>query len=79
MNDQIEMIRDVAAHDVEIKHLQDDMDRMVREMAEIKKALNAIDRTLSEAKGGWKTLVVVGGVASSIGAAAAWIANHFWR
>ena len=79
MNDQIEMIRDVAAHDVEIKHLQDDMDRMVKEMAEIKKALNAIDRTLSEAKGGWKTLVVVGGVASSIGAAAAWIANHFWR
>ena len=79
MNDQIEMIRDVAAHDVEIKHLQDDMDRMVKEMAEIKKALNAIDRTLSEAKGGWKTLVVVGGIASSIGAAAAWIANHFWR
>ena len=79
MNDQIEMIRDVAAHDVEIKHLQDDMDRMVKEMAEIKKALNAIDRTLSEAKGGWKTLVVVGGVASSIGAVAAWIANHFWR
>ena len=48
-------------------------------MADIKKALYAIDRTLSEAKGGWKTLVVVGGIASSIGAAAAWIANHFWR
>ena len=79
MTDQIEMIKDVAAHDVEIKHLQDDMERMIREMAEIKKTLNAIDRTLSEAKGGWKTLVVVGGIASSIGATAAWIANHFWR
>ena len=79
MNDQIEMIRDVAAHDVEIKHLQDDMDRMVREMAEIKRTLHAIDRTLSEAKGGWKTLVVVGGVASSIGATAAWLVNHFWK
>ena len=79
MTDQIEMIKDVAAHDVEIKHLQDDMERMIKEMAEIKKTLNAIDRTLSEAKGGWKTLVVVGGVASSLGATAAWIANHFWR
>jgi len=79
MTDQIEMIKDVAAHDVEIKHLQDDMERMIKEMAEIKKALYAIDRTLSEAKGGWKTLVVVGGVASSIGAAVAWIANHFWK
>jgi len=79
MTDQIEMIKDVAAHDVEIKHLQDDMERMIKEMTEIKKTLNAIDRTLSEAKGGWKTLVVVGGVASSIGAAVAWIANHFWK
>jgi len=52
MNDQIEMIRDVAAHDVEIKHLQDDMERMIKEMAEIKKTLNAIDRTLSETIGG---------------------------
>ena len=79
MTDQIEMIKDVAAHDVEIKHLQDDMERMIKEMTEIKKTLNAIDRTLSEAKGGWKTLVVVGSVASSIGAAVAWIANHFWK
>lgn len=79
MTDQIEMIKDVAAHDVEIKHLQDDMERMIKEMAEIKKTLNAIDRTLSEAKGGWKTLVVVGGIASSLGATVAWIANHFWR
>ena len=79
MTDQIEMIKDVAAHDVEIKHLQDDMERMIKEMAEIKKTLNAIDRTLSEAKGGWKTLVVVGGIASSLGATVAWRANHFWR
>ena len=77
MNEQIEMIKDVAAHDVEIKHLQDDMDRMVKEMAEIKKSLAAIESTLSEAKGGWRTLVMVGGAAASFGGLISWVLQHF--
>jgi hypothetical protein len=34
---------------------------MVAEMAEIKTALQGIEKTLSEAKGGWKTLMAIGG------------------
>jgi prefoldin subunit 5 len=42
------------------------MDKMVQEMAEIKTTLQNIERTLSEAKGGWKTLMAIGGGVSLV-------------
>lgn len=39
--------------------------------------LHAMNITLSEARGGWKTLVVVGALAGSIGAGIAWVAGLF--
>ena len=79
MNDSVEMIKDLAVHDVEIKHLQDDMDKMVKEMAEIKKSLALIEATLSEAKGGWKTLLMVGGAAATIGGGISWVLQHLGK
>ena len=79
MNDSVEMIKDLAVHDVEIKHLQDDMDKMVKEMAEIKKSLALIQATLSEAKCGWKTLLMVGGAAATIGGAIRWLLQHMGK
>jgi hypothetical protein len=35
--------------------------------------------TLSEARGGWKTLMFVGGAASSLGAAIAWVIQHLGK
>jgi prefoldin subunit 5 len=79
VNDSVEMIKDLAVHDVEIKHLQDDMDKMVKEMAEIKKSLALIEATLSEAKGGWKTLLMVGGAAATIGGGISWVLQHLGK
>jgi len=79
MNDSVEMIKDLAVHDVEIKHLQDDMDKMVKEMADIKKSLAIIEATLSEAKGGWKTLLMVGGAAATIGGGISWVLQHLGK
>lgn len=62
--DPIETARELATHANDIQHLQDDMDKMVKEMQEIKLAIQAINKTLSEAKGGWKTLMAVGGAVS---------------
>jgi prefoldin subunit 5 len=76
MNDSVEMIKDLAVHDVEIKHLQDDMDKMVKEMAEIKKSLASIETVLSEAKGGWRTLMWVGGAGTAFGTLVGWIIEH---
>jgi prefoldin subunit 5 len=64
--DPIETARELATHASNIEHLQVDMDKMVKEMSEIKTTLQNIERTLSEAKGGWKTLMAIGGAVSLV-------------
>ena len=58
--------RELATHSVEIRHIHDDMDKMMADMSDIKKSLEAINLTLSEAKGGWKTLMWVAGASSAV-------------
>ena len=69
--------RELAVHETEIKHLQDDMDRMVRDIDEIKKSVEQINRTLSEAKGGWKTMMAVAGLASAVTGVLSFIVYYF--
>lgn len=59
MSDQLQ--RDVGRHDAEIEALKADM-------AEVKADVKQVLSTLSEAKGGWKTLMLVAGAAGSAGA-----------
>jgi prefoldin subunit 5 len=60
--------RELAVHETEIKHLQADMDRLITEMESIKSTLNSINSTLSEARGGWRVLMMVGGAGGALGA-----------
>jgi len=69
----IQTVRELATHGADIKHLQMDMDKMVNDIDEIKEALRSINITLSEAKGGWKLLLVVGGLGASVATLVAWI------
>jgi len=78
MSDLMEQARELATHASEIRHLQADMDKMVDDMEEIKKALIEINKTLSEAKGGWKMLLAVGGAAGVVGSGITWIVSH-WK
>jgi putative NADH-flavin reductase len=55
------MQRDIGRHDAEIEALQ-------REIAEMRVELKKITIILSEAKGGWRTLLLVGGAAGTLGA-----------
>lgn len=74
----LETIRELATHANDIKHLQDDMDKMVRDMDEIKRAIKGIEASLSEAKGGARVLVVAMGVASFFGGVAMWVLDRFF-
>lgn len=56
----MEMARDIGRHDAQIETLQADM-------AEMKKDVHEIKLMLAEAKGGWKTLMAVGGFAAVMG------------
>jgi prefoldin subunit 5 len=62
----VEMERELAVHGNEIRHLQRDIDTLVAEMAAVRKSLEHIDRTLSQAQGGWKALMWAGGAIGAI-------------
>ncbi len=68
----MEMARDIGRHDAQIETLQADM-------AEMKKDVHEIKLMLAEAKGGWKTLMAVGGLAAFFGALAVKIADWIWK
>ena len=79
MEDPVKTARELATHANEIKHLQQDMDRMVQDMDEIKQSLNEIKKTLSEARGGWKVLMAVAGLASAVSGSLVWMVDRFWK
>jgi hypothetical protein len=60
MNDDLKS--DVAVHGTRLDRLEDDLN-------EIKKDIRAIRDVMMQARGGWKTVILVGGVAGSVGAA----------
>jgi len=64
----IKTARELATHASDIKHLQDDMDKMLENMRAMQATLTAIDKTLSEAKGGWRMLMLISGASGTIGA-----------
>ena len=45
-------------------------------LAGLSDQVNALTHTLSEAKGGWKTLMWLGGAAAAIGGFVTWALNH---
>jgi hypothetical protein len=74
---QMSVERERAEHGVEIKHIQDDMDKMAADIADIRKSLYEINKTLSEAKGGWKTMMMVAGFASAVSGTLGFLIHYF--
>ena len=74
----METVRELATHASDIKHLQDDMDKLVESVNAMQKTLTDINATLSEAKGGWKTLIMIGSMSSVLGAGLVQIV-HWWN
>ena len=60
----------IAVLTTELEHVRKDLD-------EVKDDLKAIREVLSQAKGGWKTLMLVAGISSTIGALLAKVAPWF--
>ena len=79
LDSDMETVRELATHATEIKHLQADMDKLVADMDAIKETLIAINETLATAKGGWKTLMAVGGFCTVIGGVVAWVLEHLGK
>jgi prefoldin subunit 5 len=78
MEDPIKTARELATHANDIKHLQQDMDKMVSDMDEIKKTLQAINAKMDKVEGGWKALMWIGGAVSATTGIIGFIAGY-WR
>ncbi|VDO06515.1 unnamed protein product [Brugia timori] len=58
---------DIGRLETEVSHLTDAVKELRASNAAVTKALVDIQRTLDEARGGWRTLMFVGGAAASMG------------
>jgi hypothetical protein len=67
---------DIARLEVEVGHLTRSMAELSESNLQLTAKLDQMLLTLSEARGGWKTLMVVGGAASTVGAALTWLMQH---
>lgn len=69
---------------VEFGEIKGAVDSLKLQMAEVKQRQANIDAKLdlvldklSEAKGGWRVMMLVGGAFTTVGAAASWAIDHF--
>ena len=77
MEDLVKTARELAPHASEIKHLQSDMDRVLVELNAMKETVDSINQKLDKAEGGWKTLIWIGGIASSVTGFIGFIIGYF--
>lgn len=70
----------ISRLEVEVVHLTKAVEELKAGNIKMAQALADIQRTLSEARGGWQTLMWVGGAAASFGSLATWAVTHMsWR
>ncbi len=67
---EMEVHRDLGKHDAQIEALQARVDTLHADLAHVLKELQQINETLAQARGGWKTLMAVAGLASAVTAIA---------
>jgi hypothetical protein len=64
----------VSSPEIDIAILKTEVEYLKNHITEIRTDTREIKETLSQAKGGWKTLMLVAGISSTLGALAAKIA-----
>lgn len=67
---------DIARLQVKVDHLTENLAELTKAMQLLAEKVEGIGETLTEAKGGWRMLMLVGGAAGSVGAFLSWIATH---
>lgn len=62
-----EIARDLGKHDAQIDALNARVDLLHQDLVKMMEKLSSIENTLSEAKGGWRTLMFVSGMSAAVG------------
>ncbi len=69
--------RDIGRLEGEVKALARTVDQLSEKLEETNRHVSAINSTLAEAKGGWRTLVWLAGVSGSVGAGLSYVTSLF--
>jgi len=77
---EIVTARELATHANELKHLQDDMDKLVKDVEELKVGVNDIRRMLAEQQAEKKTLHYIGNIVAVLfGGVLVVVFEKFWK
>jgi hypothetical protein len=53
-----------------------DLDRLASTLEQLAKSMDSVRDTLTEAKGGWRAVAMIAGIAGTLGSAATWVIQH---
>lgn len=73
-----EIQRDLGKHDAQIEALEKELFEIKMDQRRIFEKLDSINQTLSEAKGGWKLFMIVGGASAAFGAFLVKVMSFWW-
>lgn len=70
---------DLTQARIDIARMEVQIDSLTQVVADLSADIKAMRGQMDEARGGWRTLMLVGGAASSMGAGLTWILQHFGK
>lgn len=77
--DLIQARIDIATLKTQVDHLTESLDALQETNRLLAAKVDQMLLTLSEARGGWKTLMLFGSAATTLGAGLTWLFQHFTK
>lgn len=74
-----DVARDLGRHDAEIEALERQVEKLTQSVEKLSDQVASIQRTLTEARGGWKMLMLLGGGAALLGISLRELITFIWR
>lgn len=71
--------RDLGRHDARLDAMERDLQEMKDQLTKMVDQMTEINTTLSTARGGWRTLMLVGGAGAAALQAITWLADKLLR
>lgn len=68
---------DIAALEVQVSNLSQQLSTVGAALAELTRTVNSMRDQLTEAKGGWRTLMLLGGASATFGGFLVGFLDHF--
>lgn len=73
---RIEDMKERMIDPQEFGRMEQQVDQLATQLADMQQTLSAISKTLSEAKGGWRALMWAGGASAAAGGLVTWVLQH---